>query len=98
MTDLSYRIPELEILTYDNAETWFTKTWSILQGKKYWQPIHDILVIRGNESLPEAIEENLNQFYSPVDPRYSSPPPTRFTTSAETTERILLGTKEECGN
>jgi hypothetical protein len=45
-SDDSPKISELEILSYENAETWFTKVRAILKGKDVWTPIQDIIDIR----------------------------------------------------
>ncbi|KAL5047497.1 hypothetical protein BDW71DRAFT_179384 [Aspergillus fruticulosus] len=38
---LSLKVSDLEILSYENAETWFTKMQAVLDGKEIWYPVQD---------------------------------------------------------
>jgi hypothetical protein len=56
---LSLKISELETLSYENAETWFTKVQAYLDGKEIWYPVQDIYLIQqGLDPLPDADEDN----------------------------------------
>ena len=57
----SYRFSELETLSYDNAETWFTRMQSILDARDSWTPVFNIIQIRQgvDEEEPEWDDNSL---------------------------------------
>jgi hypothetical protein len=75
---LSLKFSEVETLSYENAETWFTKVQAYLDGKEIWYPVQDIYLIRqGFDPLPDADEDD--DFFLP--PRASLSPTPRIPTS-----------------
>ncbi|CBF84375.1 uncharacterized protein ANIA_11673 [Aspergillus nidulans FGSC A4] len=61
---LSLKVSDLEILSYENAETWFTKMQAVLDGKEIWYPVQDIYLIRqGLDPLPDVDEDD--EFFLP---------------------------------
>ncbi|KAL3482535.1 hypothetical protein BJX62DRAFT_231582 [Aspergillus germanicus] len=80
---LSLKVEKVEILSYDNAETWFTRIQAILDGKEIWSPVQDICLIRkGLDPLPDADEDD--DFFLP--PRTSPSPVVRRSTPTLTPE------------
>ncbi|KAL5048236.1 hypothetical protein BDW71DRAFT_26900 [Aspergillus fruticulosus] len=56
---LSLKVSDLEILSYKNAETWFTKMQAVLDGKEIWYPVQDVYLIRqGLDPLPDVDEDD----------------------------------------
>ncbi|KAL4766902.1 hypothetical protein BDW60DRAFT_212482 [Aspergillus nidulans var. acristatus] len=80
---LSLKVSDLEILSYENAETWFTKMQAVLDGKEIWYPVQDIYLIRqGLDPLPDVDEDD--DFFLP--PRASLSPAPRRTIPTSTPE------------
>lgn len=82
---LSLKLADVETLSYENAETWFTRIQAILDGKEIWSPVQDIYLIRqGLDPQPDADEDD--SFFLP--PRTSPFPITRTSTPAFTPEPL----------
>ncbi|KAL4755737.1 uncharacterized protein BDW70DRAFT_154716 [Aspergillus foveolatus] len=70
---LSLKVSDLEILSYKNAETWFTKMQAVLDGKEIWYPVQDVyLICQGLDPLPD-INKN-NNFFLPLQALLSPGP------------------------
>ncbi|KAL4982103.1 hypothetical protein BDW68DRAFT_192438 [Aspergillus falconensis] len=70
---LSLKVSDLEILSYENAETWFTKMQAVLDGKEIWYPVQDIYLIRqGLDPLPDVDEDD--DFFLPPQALLSPAP------------------------
>jgi hypothetical protein len=89
---LSLKVADVEILSYENAETWFTRIQAILDGKEIWSPVQDIYLIRQGLDPQLDIDED-DSFFLP--PRASLSPAPRVSASLEPSIEIETDTTTE---
>jgi len=81
-SSLSLKLAEIETLSYENAETWFTRIKAVLDGKDLWPPVQDVYLIRQGLDPQLDADEDDTFFQSPRGTSLSSV--SRTTTPAST--------------